>query len=206
MFIITSLLVPWRRGGSCRWGFPHHLGLWFMNGQSWKRGQSNSRNVFALSARVLGPRAFSLPARIDEGGRELREETIRNQATITLAEGTEQILQVGPLPSPSLNLNVAWLLCGPAGDSCKGRWGRWAGFPLGALPEKQATQEEWKQSPWGHLLHLCGFGLGSSQIPYPFEFHSSRSAEPSRTHTLVMDLGSIFYYFLFQREPAEVLG
>lgn len=50
-------------------GFLHHLGLWLVNGQSWKRGQSNSRNVFALSARVLGPRAFSLPVRMmREGG------------------------------------------------------------------------------------------------------------------------------------------
>lgn len=56
-----------------------------MNGQSWKRGQSNSRNVFALSATVLGPRAFFLPARIDEGRRELGDEAVRNQATLTLA-------------------------------------------------------------------------------------------------------------------------
>lgn len=154
--------------------------------------------MFALSARVLGPRAFSLPARIDEGGRELREEAIRNQATLTLAERTEQTLQVGPLPSPSLDLNVAWLLCGPAGESCKGRWGRWAGFPLGALPEKQAPREGWKQSAWGHLLHLCGFGLGSdsSQIPYPFEFHSSRSVGLlGPTHRSWIQAASFFFFF-----------
>lgn len=41
--------------------------------------------MFALRARILGPRAFSLPAGIDEGGRELKEEAVRNQATLTLA-------------------------------------------------------------------------------------------------------------------------
>lgn len=50
----------------------HHVGLWLVNGKSWKRSQSNNRNMFALSARVLGPGAFSLPARIDEEGRKLR--------------------------------------------------------------------------------------------------------------------------------------
>lgn len=34
LFIITSLLVPWRRGGGCWWGILYHLGLWLVNGQS----------------------------------------------------------------------------------------------------------------------------------------------------------------------------
>lgn len=64
-----------------------------------RKGVLNSR--FALSARVFGPRAFSPPARIDEGRRELRKEAIRNQATLTLTQGTEQILAVGPSSQPS---------------------------------------------------------------------------------------------------------
>lgn len=66
----------------------------------WPKLEKGSNSRFALSARVFGPRAFSPPARIDEGRRELRKEAIRNQATITLAQGTEQILAVGPSSQP----------------------------------------------------------------------------------------------------------
>lgn len=85
LVIVTSLLGPQMKGEGGLLVFLHRVGLWLLTGQSWKRSQSNSKNMFALRARVRGPGAFSPPARIDEGGRKLREEAIGNQAALTLA-------------------------------------------------------------------------------------------------------------------------
>lgn len=67
---------------------------------------------------------------------------MRSQATLSgWRKDLSKYYKWALLPEPSLHLKVTWLLCGPAGDLCKGRWGRWAVFPLGALLEKQATKE-----------------------------------------------------------------
>lgn len=92
--------------------FLHHLGLWLTIGQSREMSQSNSSKMFALYLRVLGDRALSLLAGIDEGGREtLREEAVRIRLHLPRAHGLEQKLEVCCSPfSQAWPTPAAWLL------------------------------------------------------------------------------------------------
>lgn len=87
-----------------------------------------------------------------------------------------------------------------------------------ALPEEQATLEARRQSPLETSDSVFKKGpepLAPGQRfnpdPHLFHFqyislHLSRSAMPSRrNHITIMDLGSVFFYFLSQREPTKVL-